>query len=80
MSEKIDNIILEHLKTFQSTLSSIESELGEIKGRLANLEIGQANIMQHIGHQASMIAQQQISNDNLSERVKRIEKRLELSV
>lgn len=79
MSDKIDNLILEHLKNFQNTLSGIEKELSEIKTRLANLEVGQAALMQHIGHQASMIAQQQISNDSLSERIKRIEKRLELT-
>ena len=79
MKENVENLILEHLKAFQSTLGRIESDVSEIKTRLANLEIGQATMMQHIGHQASMIAQQQVSNDSLAERIKRIEKRLELT-
>jgi hypothetical protein len=52
MSERIDNLILEHLKKFQGSQERIESELKEIKSRLAHLEIGQGTIMQHIGHQA----------------------------
>ncbi len=80
MSDKIENLILEHLKKFQVSQDRIESELKEIKNRLAHLEIGQGTIMQHIGHQASMSAQQQLSHDKLSDRVDRIEKRLELNL
>ena len=45
MSEKIDNLILEHLKLFQSSLNRLEKEVGEVKSRLTNLEIGQGEIL-----------------------------------
>ena len=79
MNSNTENLVLEHLKMFQASLSRIEADIKEVKNRLANLEVGQASIVQHIGHQASTTAQQQISFDRLSERVERIERRLELA-
>ena len=51
---------------------------GEIKGRLANLEGGQASIIQHLGHLAAADAQQQVASDRLTEQLVRIERRLDL--
>ena len=79
MSESIDNIILEHLKRFQSGQDRIERDLKEIKARLSTLEAGQGSVLQHIGHLASSIASQQVSIDHLSERIDRVEHRLELA-
>jgi tetrahydromethanopterin S-methyltransferase subunit G len=79
MSETVENLMLEHLKRFQSTLDRIERKLGEHTGRLANLEGGQAAIIQHLGHLAAADAAQQVASDNLSQRLDRIERRLELS-
>ena len=79
MTENIENLLLEHMKSFQASLGRIEADVREVKNRLANLEVGQASIMQHIGHQASTTAQQQIGFDRLTERIERIEKRLELA-
>ncbi len=77
MSE-VENLILEHLKRFQAGQDRIERELREIKGPLTNLEIGQGTILQHLGHHAAMVGGQQVNLDTLSERVARIERRLEL--
>jgi uncharacterized coiled-coil protein SlyX len=79
MSESIDNLILEHLKRFQSGQDRIERDLKEIKTRLSTLEAGQGSVLQHIGHLASSIASQQVSIDHLSERIDRVEHRLELA-
>ena len=57
MSEKIDNLILEHLKLFQGSLNRLEMEVDEVKSRLTNLEIGQGEILSMVGHQNSLIAQ-----------------------
>jgi uncharacterized coiled-coil protein SlyX len=78
MSESIDNLILEHLKRFQAGQDRIERDLKEIKARLSTLEAGQGSVLQHIGHLASSIASQQVSIDHLSERIDRVEHRLEL--
>ena len=79
MSDTVDNLVLEHLKRFQATLERIERKLGEHTGRLANLEGGQAAIIQHLAHLAAADAAQQVATDNLSQRLDRIERRLELS-
>ncbi|MDP1659395.1 MAG: hypothetical protein Q8L73_08620 [Methylotenera sp.] len=50
MSEKIDNLILEHLKTFQAGQNRIESELKEIKHRVSNLEVGVAGVRRDVAH------------------------------
>jgi len=45
---------------------------------LANLDAGQASIIQHIGLLASVEAQQQVQTDDFGQRLERIERRLEL--
>ena len=79
MTENVENLILEHLKRFQASQERIERDIGEIKTRLANLESGQAAIMQHLTHLAAADAAQQVAIDNISERLNRIERRLELA-
>ena len=74
-----ENLMLEHLKRFQATLDRVERKIGEVTGRVANLESGQASIIQHLGHLAAADAAQQLSTDHLAERLDRIERRLELS-
>jgi hypothetical protein len=76
---EIDNIVLENLKRFQAGQERIERKLEEVNRRLANLESGQASIIQHIGHLASADAQQQLSSDGFNMRLERIERRLELA-
>ena len=79
MTEQTENLMLEHLKRFQAGQDRIERELKEIKTRLSGLEIGQASIVQHIGNLASSIAGQQVAIDRMSERLDRVEHRLELA-
>ena len=78
MTDNVENLILEHLKRFQTGQDRIENKLGELMGRVANLEAGQASIIQHLGHLASADAQQQLTADRANERLDRIERRLEL--
>ncbi|MEN9491174.1 MAG: hypothetical protein RJA63_1623 [Pseudomonadota bacterium] len=77
--ENVDNIPIEHLKRFQAGQDRIERKLDEVTRRLANLEAGQASIIQHIGHLASADAQQQLAADGFNQRLERIERRLELA-
>ena len=78
MESQIENLILEHLKRFQSGQERIERELKEIKGRISQVEISVARVRGDIAHVSGDQARQQISFDGLTERVDRIEKRLEL--
>ncbi|WP_158006575.1 hypothetical protein [Acidithiobacillus thiooxidans] len=48
MTENIENIMLEHLKRFQSILDRVERKLDDLTRRVGNLESGQANIIQHL--------------------------------
>ena len=79
MAENIENLLLEHLKRFQAGQERIERDLREVKTRLSALESGQASLLQHIANVAAGIAGQQVSLDHLSERIDRIEHRLELA-
>ena len=76
--ENVENLFIEHLKRFQAGQDRIEHKLEGMTRRLANLEAGQASLIQHIGHLASVEAQQQAQADHFAQRLERIERRLEL--
>lgn len=79
MTENVESLMLEHMKRFQATLDRVERKMGELTGRVANLESGQASIIQHLGHLAAADAAQQLAIDNINDRLDRIERRLELA-
>lgn len=79
MTENVENLLLEHMKRFQASLDRIERELRDMKTRVANLESGQALIIQHLAHFSAADAAQQVSIDHINERLNRIERRLELA-
>ena len=79
MTDNTENLILEHLKRFQAGQERIERDLKEVKTRLSARESGQGSIVQHIGHLATSIAGQQVSIDRMSDRIDRVEHRLELA-
>jgi hypothetical protein len=79
MSDTTDNLILEHLKRFQAGQDRIERELKEIKSRMSQVEIGLAGIRGDIAHVAGDQARQQVTMDGISDRVDRIERRLEIA-
>ena len=80
MADNVENLMLEHLKRFQGTLERIERKQDEAVARLANLEGAVASIMQHLAHLSAADAAQQVTIDNINQRLDRIERRLELSV
>ena len=79
MENNVENLILEHLKRFQTSQDRIERKLEELTRRISNLEGGQASIIQHLGHLAAADAQHQVASDSFNLRLERIEKRLELA-
>ena len=78
MVESPENLVLTQLRALRADISDVQGSLGEIKRRLANLEGGQASIIHHLGHLAAADAQQQLASDGLTERLVRIERRLDL--
>ena len=78
MVDSPENLILAQLRAIRADLADVQGTLGEMKGRLGNLEGGQASIIQHLGHLAAADAQQQVAADRMTERLVRIERRLDL--
>ena len=79
MTDNIENLLLEHLKRFQAGQDRMERKLDELTRRVSNLEVGQASVIQHLGHLAAADAQQQLAADGFNLRLERIERRLELA-
>ena len=77
--QNVENLIVEHLRVIRTDVDAIKDDVHEMKSRVAHLEVGQANMMQHLGHNASITAQQQLSYDRIVERIEKIERRLELA-
>jgi tetrahydromethanopterin S-methyltransferase subunit G len=79
MTDNVENLMLEHLKRFQATLDRLENKITELTSRMANVQGSLASVIQHLGHLAGADAAQQLGIDNVSQRLDRIERRLELS-
>ncbi len=79
MGENVENLILEHLRGLRSGQDRMENELREIKARITSLEAGVAGFRRDTAHDRDDIVRQQVSLDQLNERIQRIEKRLELA-
>jgi septation ring formation regulator EzrA len=78
MVDNPENPVLAQLRAIRADLADVQGTLGEMKGRLANLEGGQASIIQNLGHLAAADAEQQVAADRMTERLVRIERRLDL--
>lgn len=78
MVDSPENLVLTQLRAIRADISDVQGSLGEVKRRLANLESGQASIIPHLGNLASADAQQQLATNGVTERLVRIERRLEL--
>ena len=78
MTDNVENLVLEQLRLIRADQAAMKDDIREVKNRITNLEAGQGTVLQHMGHLASSLAQQQISFDRFSDRVERIERRLSL--
>jgi hypothetical protein len=78
MADSPENLVLTQLRAIRSDIADVQGSLGDIGRRLANLAGGQASIIQYLGHLAAADAQRQLASGALSERLVRIERRLEL--
>jgi chromosome segregation ATPase len=79
MSEQIENLILEHLKRFQAGQDRVERKLDEHTQRLGRIEMAVAGLRRDIALTDEATAEQSLRIDHLSERIERIERRLELA-
>lgn len=79
MNESTSDLVLEHLRALRGGQERMEKDLYDIKQRLSSLERGQAKNHAEYAELYGDHARQQASIDALSERILRIEKRLELT-
>jgi uncharacterized coiled-coil protein SlyX len=79
MTESIENLILEHLKRFQTDLSASRERDSEMLSRLGRLELAIAGLRRDIAHFDEGAAEQSLRLDRLVERMDRVERRLELA-
>lgn len=79
MSDEVDNIVLEHLKRFQSSIDRVERELREIKTRQNETHSAVVGLRRDQAGDAEVSAHLQVQLDGVKDRIERIERRLELS-
>lgn len=75
----IENLILEHLKKIQSEQSAARDRDLEIMTRLSHLEAGIARVCRDEANNYAEIIHDRHTLDKLTQRIERIERRLELS-
>jgi predicted transposase YdaD len=72
MSDKVDNLILEHLRSIRGTLSDHGERLGRIELRLSAME-------QTLGSLYALSGSDRETLSSLARRIERIEQRLDLA-
>jgi len=78
MPEKVENLVLEHLRAIRAGQDRLETEMRAIKERMTAVETGLNGVRRDLVALAEADARLQLTVDRLSDRVDRIERRLEL--
>jgi hypothetical protein len=72
MSDKPDNVVLEHLRHIRRGVDELRLEVTDLKTRATTVEITMGQIV-------TMLAGQSARMDRIDERLARVERRLELT-
>ena len=78
MADTQQNLVLEHLRHIRARVDQIAEDVSELKLRMSGLEHGFVSIKRDVADGVDTDARQQVTLDKLSERIARIERRLEL--
>ena len=78
MNDNIDSLVLEHLRHIRAKVDQISEDINELKHRTSGLESSMVLVKREVTQGDETDARQQVSLDKLSERIQRIEARLEL--
>lgn len=78
MNENVENLVLEHLRALREESAEVRSDIREIKSRLGSIETSFARFGRDVAHNYSEQVDDRHRLDELSDRIRRIEKRLEL--
>ena len=79
MSEKVENLMLEHLKRFQATLERIESKISELTMRQNETYSAVIGLRRDQAQDAEVAAHLQVQLDAVRDRLDRIERRIEIT-
>lgn len=83
MSTEMDNIIIEHLKALRNELRDLRllntEEHNDIKARISHLESAVIGVKRSEVENSSEVARQQVSIDQIVQRIEKIERRLEIA-
>lgn len=78
MTDKVDNLLLEHLKKIQAEQSAARDRDREMMTRLGQIETSIARIGRDNAHAFSEQIEDRHAIDAIKERIERIERRLEI--
>lgn len=76
--DNVENIVIEHLKRIQAEQAAARERDAEIINRLGRMELALAGLRRDQAHYDETGAEQSLRLDRLSERIDRIERRLEI--
>lgn len=83
MTENIENIVIEQLKALRNDIKTLREEMhqefADVKHRLSTIERGIASVRHENADGFESYVRQQVSIDRITERIERIERRLELT-
>jgi len=83
MTDEIDSLLLEHLKALRNELrefrSEFQTETENLKSRMSSLETAMINVKREVTAGDETDARHQVQLDQIVERIRRIERRLELT-
>ncbi|MBY0283198.1 MAG: hypothetical protein K2W81_04455 [Sphingomonas sp.] len=79
MTENVENLILEHLKRFQATLDSVQRDIRELKIRQSETHTAVLALRRDQVTDAEVTAHMQAQMDRFTDRLDRIERRLDLA-
>jgi len=83
MTDEIDSLLLEQLKALRNELrefrSEFQTETENLKSRMSSLETAMINVKREVTAGDETDARHQVQLDQIVERIRRIERRLELT-
>jgi len=74
-----DNLVLELLRAIRGDIGVLATDMRDVKHRLTALELGVAGMRRDTAVAYELIAGSNLRTDTLTDRVQRIERRLDLS-
>lgn len=79
MTDNLDSLILEHLRHIRSRVDEIAADMDDLKVRISSLDTSMLGVKREIVHGDEVDARLQVSIDRITQRLERIERRLDLS-